>query len=50
MGLVWLVFLGNMVVFAFITWYIDNIKPGKYGVAKKWYFVVQVNLIFPLLQ
>jgi len=48
MGLVWVMFFVSMIVFGTITWYIDNIKPGKYGVAKRWYFPVQVKKILDL--
>jgi hypothetical protein len=25
-----------------VTWYIDSVMPGKYGVAKPWYFFIMV--------
>jgi len=43
MGLLWILFFVNMLIFAIITWYIDSVHPGPYGVAKKWYFCFQVN-------
>jgi hypothetical protein len=27
-----------------VIWYIDSIMPGKYGVAKPWYFFIMVWL------
>ena len=38
MGAVWIMFLVDIVVYSLIIAYIDKIAPGKYGVAKKWYF------------
>jgi len=50
MGAIWAMFIANMAIFGFITWYIDAVKPGKYGVARKWYFLFQVrSLIFGYL-
>ena len=43
MGLLWILFFVNMLIFAIITWYIDSVHPGPYGVAKKWYFCFQVG-------
>ena len=42
MGIIWILFLVNVLIFGTITWYIDSINPGPYGVAKKWYFCFQV--------
>ena len=44
MGLYWLMFLVDISIFAFIMYYVDTIKPGKYGVGRKWYFPFEVNL------
>ena len=41
MGLVWGMLLADVVIYGIIVWYIDNVKPGKYGVAKKPYFLFQ---------
>ena len=43
MGAIWGMFIADMVIYSFITWYIDAVKPGKYGVARKWYFLFQVR-------
>ena len=43
MGSIWIMFIVDMVVFGIVTWYIDSVKPGKYGVARKWYFIFQVR-------
>ena len=29
-------------IFCVILWYIDNVRPGKYGIAQKLYFPFQV--------
>ena len=42
MGLYWLMFIVDSLIFMLITWYIDGIKPGTYGVGKPWYFPFQV--------
>ena len=38
MGAVWIMFLIDIVLYCLIIGYIDKIAPGKFGVAKKWYF------------
>ncbi|KDR09441.1 hypothetical protein L798_00662, partial [Zootermopsis nevadensis] len=38
-GLVLLMFIVDIVIYSIITWYISSIMPGKYGLAKPWYFV-----------
>ena len=43
MGLYWLMFLVDIAIYAFIMWYIDTIKPGTYGVGRKWYFPFEVQ-------
>ena len=40
-GVVLLMFFADMLLYGLITWYVDGIKPGKHGVAQKWYFPVQ---------
>jgi hypothetical protein len=45
MGLVWIMFLASSLLYWIVTWYMDNIKPGEYGVPKKWYFIFQVLLL-----
>ena len=42
MGVVWILFFVNMGIYGTITWYIDSVHPGPYGVSKKWYFCFQV--------
>ena len=44
MGVVWVLFLVNILLFGIITWYIDSVHPGPFGVAKKWYFCFQVHM------
>jgi hypothetical protein len=41
-GLVWLMFIVDIIVYSIITWYISSIMPGNYGVAKPWYFIFLV--------
>ena len=43
MGVYWLMFLVDIFLYAIIMWYIDAIKPGTFGVGKKWYFPVEVQ-------
>ena len=43
MGLYWLMFLVDIAIYASIMWYIDTIKPGTYGVGRKWYFPFEVQ-------
>jgi hypothetical protein len=45
MSVVWGMFVADMFIFFVIVWYVDAIKPGKYGVAKKFYFPFQVLFI-----
>jgi len=42
-GLVWLMFIVDIIVYSIVTWYISSIMPGKYGLAKPWYFVFMVR-------
>ncbi|XP_075215103.1 phospholipid-transporting ATPase ABCA3-like [Lycorma delicatula] len=30
-----------MIIYGVIVWYVDNIRPGPYGIAKPWYFIFQ---------
>ena len=38
MGWVWIMFLVDILLYSLVVSYIDNVAPGKYGVAKKWYY------------
>ena len=40
MGAVWLMFLFDCLLFSLIILYIDTVAPGKFGVARPWYFPV----------
>ena len=40
MGAVWLMFLLDCLIFALIILYMDTVAPGKFGVARPWYFPV----------
>ena len=44
MGVYWIMFLADAVIYALIMWYIDTIKPGSFGVGKKWYFPFEVRI------
>ena len=44
MGDVLLMYAVGAVIYAVITWYIDNVKPGPFGQAKKFYFPFQVSM------
>eukprot|EP00095_Tigriopus_kingsejongensis_P011912 maker-scaffold111_size354240-snap-gene-2.29 protein:Tk11912 transcript:maker-scaffold111_size354240-snap-gene-2.29-mRNA-1 annotation:"atp-binding cassette sub-family a member 3" len=41
MGIVWAALLVDMIIYGLIIWYVDSVLPGKYGVARKWYFPFQ---------
>jgi len=41
MGSVMLMFIAQMVLYMFITWYVTSIRPGPYGRAEPWYFIFQ---------
>ena len=43
MNVIFGMFIVDMIIYGLITWYVDGVKPGQYGVAKKWYFPVQVK-------
>ena len=46
MGVVWILFLVNVALYGTITWCIDSVHPGPYGVSKKWYFCFQVGFYY----
>lgn len=35
-------------LYLLITWYVDQVNPGTYGVPQPWYFPFQVSVLFPL--
>ena len=39
----WTMFVVDFLVYMIILWYMDNVRPGKYGLAKKLYFPFQVR-------
>ncbi|PNF40610.1 ATP-binding cassette sub-family A member 3 [Cryptotermes secundus] len=39
LGLVLLMFIVDIFIYSFVTWYISSIMPGQYGLAKPWYFI-----------
>ena len=47
MAVVFLMFVADIIIYGVLTFYVDGIKPGKYGVAKKWYFPVQPSFWCP---
>ena len=40
----WLIMLLDLVICMIIVWYVENIKPGDFGVPKPWYFPFKVNM------
>ena len=40
---VWLMLLADVLLYLVILWYMDNVRPGTFGVAKKLYFPFQVD-------
>ena len=38
-----LMFLVDIILYLVITWYLDAVFPGSYGVPQKWYFPFQVR-------
>jgi hypothetical protein len=44
-GLVWLMFIVDIIIYSIVTWYISSITPGKYILAKPWYFIFLVSYI-----
>jgi hypothetical protein len=42
-GLVWVMLIVDIVIYTIVTWYVDSVMPGKYGLAKPWYFFVMVR-------
>ena len=39
---VWMMLLVDFLLYMLILWYMDNVRPGKFGLAKKLYFPFQV--------
>ena len=35
----------DCVIYVIITWYIDAVKPGDFGVPQPWYFPVTVSTV-----
>lgn len=42
MGLVFGMFAADVAIYFVLMWYVDGIRPGRFGVPRKWYFPVQV--------
>ena len=42
----WTMFLLDFLIYMIILWYMDNVRPGKYGLAKKFYFPFQVRNLY----
>lgn len=45
LGLVMVMFIVQMCLYMFVTWYVTSIRPGPYGRARPWYFIFQVSFI-----
>ena len=43
MGIVWCMLIVDIFLYSGITWYIDSVRPGEYGLAKPWYFIFMVS-------
>ncbi|XP_054277535.1 retinal-specific phospholipid-transporting ATPase ABCA4-like isoform X1 [Macrosteles quadrilineatus] len=41
LGLVMVMFIVQMCLYMFVTWYVTSIRPGPYGRARPWYFIFQ---------
>ncbi|XP_041350183.1 phospholipid-transporting ATPase ABCA3-like [Gigantopelta aegis] len=39
-----LMLLGDSAIYFLITWYVDNVKPGEFGVPRPWYFPFTVRV------
>lgn len=44
-----LMLLGSSGVYLVITWYVDGVFPGEYGVPLPWYFPLSVRIIILIL-
>ncbi|BHF68476.1 ATP-binding cassette sub- A member 3 [Sparganum proliferum] len=42
--MIWIVLFIDIILYAFVAWYVDNVFPGKYGIPKPWYFPLRVLL------
>ena len=40
---IWCCHLISSLVFILLLWYLDNVRPGKYGLAQPWYFPFTVS-------
>ena len=40
----WTMFVVDFLLYMIILWYMDNVRPGKYGLARKFYFPFQVSI------
>ena len=38
MAHIMMMFLVDCVLYLLITWYVDNVRPGEYGIPRKFYF------------
>lgn len=38
-GIMWLMLVVDIILYCVVTWYVNSIMPGKYGLAKPWYFI-----------
>ena len=47
MGHLWIMLVVDVIVYCILIWYVEGVKPGKFGVAKKWYFPFSKSYWFP---
>ncbi len=43
MGMILGMFIADAFIYGLLTWYVDQVKPGPFGQAKKLYFPFQVG-------
>lgn len=45
MGNVFIMFIVDIIVYVLITLYVENVKPGPYGLAKPFHFPISVSFV-----
>ena len=44
MGWILLILIFETVLYGFLAYYLDAVFPGRYGMARPWYFLCKVNI------
>lgn len=39
----------DIILYGVLTWYLDNIRPGKFGVPRHWFFFIKVCFTYFLV-